>query len=487
MAQKKYASLSTLQTFLDNLKNLFATQTTVEELSADVAYINSEDNENITDVETGGTTNVTVDSALSETSENPVQNKVITEKINEVETAIADKQPKTLVVTISMDESGNLIADYTSKQIADHVASGGDVVAYSPDGDKLQSAAGDETEWCFDCSAILPEEVRRSIYYVSDDGSVFVNGFYYDPKAIPLPKTAQVGQMFRVSEVNGDGRVTKVEAVDMPTGGDSVQPDWNQNDATAPDYVKNRLAWTDDPVETVLFDGIVVNDDSIDIELIVGQEYVVTLDGTEYVLTAWDDGDGSVVIGSESLWWGDEYVSTEPPFVLGVYSDGAWFYTINEGDEHTLRVVSNIVEVHKIDEKYLPENKFATYVPYASVVYPLFDIFNAYGFRPASYYTTDGYEATDIPKEIFYEVRRMIGEIIKGKAYFVGTVFGFDCNYNGTNDEHDGFYIRFYNIDASKDLSGNAVWVIENRQQTYYYDADEDTVYVQSERLEKHL
>ena len=33
---KKYASLSTLQTFLDNLKNLFAAKTVVDELSADV-------------------------------------------------------------------------------------------------------------------------------------------------------------------------------------------------------------------------------------------------------------------------------------------------------------------------------------------------------------------------------------------------------------------------------------------------------------------
>ncbi len=51
MATKKYASLTTLQTFLNNLKNLFATKASVDELSADVAYINSEDNENITEVE----------------------------------------------------------------------------------------------------------------------------------------------------------------------------------------------------------------------------------------------------------------------------------------------------------------------------------------------------------------------------------------------------------------------------------------------------
>lgn len=53
MAEKKYASLTNLQTFLNNIKNVFATKTSVEELSTNVAYINSTDNENITDVDSG--------------------------------------------------------------------------------------------------------------------------------------------------------------------------------------------------------------------------------------------------------------------------------------------------------------------------------------------------------------------------------------------------------------------------------------------------
>lgn len=35
-------------------------------------------------------------------------------------------------------------------------------------------------------------------------------------------------------------------------GGGQVQPDWNQNDSTAADYVKNRPFYTGKPVETVL-------------------------------------------------------------------------------------------------------------------------------------------------------------------------------------------------------------------------------------------
>lgn len=140
------------------------------------------------------------------------------------------------------------------------------------------------------------------------------------------------------------------------------KPDWNQNDPTAPDYVKNRPFWTDDPKETVLFDGTVENDGNVPVELINGQEYTVTLDGVEYVLTAQEDDEGYVYIGSESLWWEEDYVDSEPPFV---YGDG-WFYTVNDGDTHTFTVVSTLAEIHKIESKYLPDT-VATMMKYGAI------------------------------------------------------------------------------------------------------------------------
>lgn len=114
--------------------------------------------------------------------------------------------------------------------------------------------------------------------------------------------------------------------------------------------LKDRPFYEEVHKETVLFDGTVDSDCDVDCgSLAVGREYTVTLDGAKYILTAWD-GDGFAVIGSESLWNGDDYVDTEPPFVLG----DCWFYTVKEGDEHTLKLVGDTVEVHRIDEKYLP-------------------------------------------------------------------------------------------------------------------------------------
>lgn len=80
-------------------------QTNIEELSTNVAYINKEDNENIEnpDVEM---TSVIVDAALSTTSINPVQNKVISEKINELTLTINDKDS---LPTVTTENNGQVL------------------------------------------------------------------------------------------------------------------------------------------------------------------------------------------------------------------------------------------------------------------------------------------------------------------------------------------------------------------------------------------
>lgn len=87
MATRKYVSIQKLGLYDDKIKNY--TDTAVNSLSTQVAYIDTEDNENIEDV--GGASNITVDSALSTTSTNPVQNKVVTNKFNQLQQEKADK------------------------------------------------------------------------------------------------------------------------------------------------------------------------------------------------------------------------------------------------------------------------------------------------------------------------------------------------------------------------------------------------------------
>lgn len=67
--------------------------------------------------------------------------------------------------------------------------------------------------------------IPRSIARVSDIPT--------EEDVIPVPEIAEVGQVLAVKTVNENGKPTEWEAVD-------TQPDWNQNDETAPDFIKNK-------------------------------------------------------------------------------------------------------------------------------------------------------------------------------------------------------------------------------------------------------
>lgn len=90
----KYIGSKTLGKLVEKIKDIFATKEVVSAIENTVAYIDVTDNETIVDPDVSSGTSsgvpsvsITVDSALSETSKNPVQNKVITQEINR----LADK------------------------------------------------------------------------------------------------------------------------------------------------------------------------------------------------------------------------------------------------------------------------------------------------------------------------------------------------------------------------------------------------------------
>lgn len=105
MATKKFISLDKLQEYdilikqkiaeevdtkadsSHNHNNVYYTKTETDEtinlLENQVAFIDAEDNEDVTDVNSGNA-NIVVDSALSSISTNPVQNKIITEEVYKI-------------------------------------------------------------------------------------------------------------------------------------------------------------------------------------------------------------------------------------------------------------------------------------------------------------------------------------------------------------------------------------------------------------------
>lgn len=147
-------------------------------------------------------------------------------------------------------------------------------------------------------------------------------------------------------------------------GGGGVQPDWNQNDATAADYVKNRPFYTGDPVETVLVEestvsfadagGLYQGQFSTTFEATVGETYKVYWDGAAYEL-ACVDYSGYIAIGNLSIAGAGS--DTGEPFLMLVNNGrGIAFYTADTSVSHTFLISGFDQEVVKIDEKYLPEH-----------------------------------------------------------------------------------------------------------------------------------
>ena len=147
-------------------------------------------------------------------------------------------------------------------------------------------------------------------------------------------------------------------------GESAAQPDWNQNDETAPDYVKNRPFYTGDPVETVLVEestvafsdnrGIYMAQFLSTFEATVGETYKVSWDGTVYECTC-VSVEVISVIGNLSIV--DAGSDTGEPFVMGVVNkSGIMIYTADTSASHTFSISGIVPEIVKIDEKYLPED-----------------------------------------------------------------------------------------------------------------------------------
>lgn len=142
-----------------------------------------------------------------------------------------------------------------------------------------------------------------------------------------------------------------------------AQSDWNQNDETQPDYVKNRPFYTGGPVETVLVEestvtftrgssGLYGAKVQSTFEAKVGETYKVYWDGATYECTC-AVFDRYLAIGNLSIAGAGS--DTGDPFIMLVSNgNGIEIATADTSDSHTFSIGKTVVPVVKIDEKYLP-------------------------------------------------------------------------------------------------------------------------------------
>lgn len=147
-------------------------------------------------------------------------------------------------------------------------------------------------------------------------------------------------------------------------GGSSVStPDWNQNDATASGYIKNRPFYTGDPVETVLVEestatfadeGGVYGAEVISTFLAtVGETYKVSWDGTVYESVCVDYRAGLFALGNLSI--AGAGANTGEPFLIVPNGSSIFIYTPDTSDTHTFSISGLATEVVKIPDKYISD------------------------------------------------------------------------------------------------------------------------------------
>ena len=148
--------------------------------------------------------------------------------------------------------------------------------------------------------------------------------------------------------------------------GSTTQPDWNQNDDTQPDYVKNRPFYTGDPAETVLVEetavpfeynkqgGFYVGGFESTFSPIVGETYKVSWDGTVYESVCLEFQEVPF-IGNLSIAGGDS--NTGEPFLFMQEAPGGFAIgTADTASSHTISITGITIPVVKIDPKYLDQS-----------------------------------------------------------------------------------------------------------------------------------
>ena len=144
-------------------------------------------------------------------------------------------------------------------------------------------------------------------------------------------------------------------------GGGGVQPNWNQNNDTAADYIKNRPFYTGDPSETVFVEESTVSFSGSDgmysaqiqsnFEATVGETYKVTWDGATYECVCVNFRN-FLFIGNLSIVFGGS--DTGEPFLMGINNgSGIGIYTKDTSASHTISISGSIAEITQIPDKYI--------------------------------------------------------------------------------------------------------------------------------------
>lgn len=227
-----------------------------------------------------------------------------------------------------------------------------------------------ERFFIFALDQLSGKDISSLIVQISDSGTTLLpqGAAIYEKPAGGIPKS-DLEQSVQTSLAKADTSIsydsqtlTDAQKQQARQNIGAGQPDWNQNDSTQPDYIKNRPFYTGNPVETVLVEESTVQFTDIGgvcsgaiestFSPTVGNAYKVYWDGTDYESACVEVGQDKC-IGNLSI--DGSGPDTGEPFLMYVTNQGIDVVTLNYASYHTISISRFVPVVVKIDEKYLPD------------------------------------------------------------------------------------------------------------------------------------
>lgn len=165
---------------------------------------------------------------------------------------------------------------------------------------------------------------------------------------------------------------TNPSVLDSMLKSNKVQPDWNQNDSTAGDYIKNRPFYEETTeIEMLSETSFEVGEipeiflsDSFPYTFEVGKDYIVTLDGETKTYTAQlVEYIGAAILSAnlEEISGGNGWYIFIMNSQLGIATSDSSFR-----GTHTIKINYPTTVVRKIDSKYIDESSIASSIGLSS-------------------------------------------------------------------------------------------------------------------------
>ena len=206
----------------------------------------------------------------------------------------------------------------------------------------------------FELSPTEVAMIADGIYAISEVAFYTPSGGEFNGIYIPsgLYFTYFIGESYtsKLSFTYNDGELKKLDKKYLP---DQTQPDWNQNDETAEDHIKNRTHYEEVLDEYVIFEGTLpANTSTTDLPL----QYAIPSNTS---VTAYYNGSivatvvGSYSAGNDGVTW---YYGFSPDLDMRINNTMTASVYNGMGDGVLKFVVENFTVVHTLDEKQLPNS-----------------------------------------------------------------------------------------------------------------------------------